>query len=231
MRRENTADVLKEKKLILVLDLDNTLLHSVEDGSLSSEDEYLIQLREFVEDDRDRSVFRWSGMVTKLRPRVRAFLKQASAMYDMYVYTMGSREYASQMTEFLDPEGVYFKNKVLSREDCTAPNQKGLDVVLGEERAVVIIDDSRTVWRRHTRNQIEIKAYHFFGPKRPILDFDGNPLSDTEELESKHSALDNALGYLKRIHWLFFRGARYHDNSDGDVRRVLLRIADEMQQE
>ncbi|XP_020276085.1 RNA polymerase II C-terminal domain phosphatase-like 4 [Asparagus officinalis] len=206
LRREHTERVLKEKKLMLILDLDNTLLHSTNSSNFSSEDQHLMQLMGSLEGKRDRSIFRWKDMVIKLRPNARAFLKEASNMYDMYIYTMGTREYATQMAEFLDPEGVYFKNKILSREDCTTAKQKGLDVVLGEERAIVILDDTRSVWGRHISNQIEIPRYYFFGPRRPV----------------RCSALDVSLEILRRIHCIFFGLAYYADFSCSDVRRILL---------
>ncbi|ONK61381.1 uncharacterized protein A4U43_C08F29320 [Asparagus officinalis] len=229
LRQENTKKILKEKKLMLILDLDNTLLHSVRDGDLSSEDERLMQMRESSEDERGRSVFRWRGMATKLRPHVRSFLKEASKMFDMYIYTMACREYALQIAEFLDPEGVYFENKILSSEDCTRPRRKGLDVVLGEEKAMVIVDDNDKVWGKHVMNQIDIKRYHFFGPKRPLFDLDGNALSEMEELESKESELARCLELLRCIHWLFFNPVNHADFYDSDVRQILMDIKDEVE--
>ncbi|XP_020243503.1 RNA polymerase II C-terminal domain phosphatase-like 4 [Asparagus officinalis] len=203
LRQENTKKILKEKKLMLILDLDNTLLHSVRDGDLSSEDERLMQMRESSEDERGRSVFRWRGMATKLRPHVRSFLKEA--------------------------KGVYFENKILSSEDCTRPRRKGLDVVLGEEKAMVIVDDNDKVWGKHVMNQIDIKRYHFFGPKRPLFDLDGNALSEMEELESKESELARCLELLRCIHWLFFNPVNHADFYDSDVRQILMDIKDEVE--
>lgn len=84
-------------------------------------------------------------MLTKLRPFVRTFLEEASNMFEMYIYTMGERSYALQMASLLDPEKVYFRSGVISKDDSTQKHQKGLDVVLGQENAVLILDDTESV--------------------------------------------------------------------------------------
>ncbi|KAJ0089878.1 hypothetical protein Patl1_14497 [Pistacia atlantica] len=84
-------------------------------------------------------------MMTKLRPFVQTFLKEASNMFEMYICTMGDRPYALQMAQLLDPSRVYFGTRVISRDDGTQRHEKGLDVVLGHENAVVILDDTENV--------------------------------------------------------------------------------------
>ena len=84
-------------------------------------------------------------MVTKLRPFVHDFLKEASNLFEMYIYTMGERSYALEMANLLDPGMVYFNSKVIAQGDCTTRHQKGLDVVLGQESAVLILDDTESV--------------------------------------------------------------------------------------
>ena len=84
-------------------------------------------------------------MFTKLRPYVRTFLKEACDMFEMYIYTMGERSYALEMAKLLDPEKVYFSSRVIAQDDSTQRHQKGLDVVLGQESAVLILDDTEPV--------------------------------------------------------------------------------------
>ena len=85
------------------------------------------------------------NMMTKLRPFVHTFLKEASEMFEMYIYTMGDRPYALEMAKLLDPSREYFNARVISRDDGTQRHQKGLDVVLGQESAVLILDDTENV--------------------------------------------------------------------------------------
>lgn len=98
-------------------------------------------------DDPDRSLFKLDSMhmLTKLRPFVHNFLKEASSIFEMYVYTMAERSYAMEIVKLLDPGKVYFDSKVITQADCTQRHQKGLDVVLGAESIVVILDDTEAV--------------------------------------------------------------------------------------
>lgn len=84
-------------------------------------------------------------MWTKLRPYVHRFLEEASKFFEMYVYTMGERMYALAMARLLDPSGRFFGERVISQGDSTLRTAKNLDVVLGAESAVVILDDTEGV--------------------------------------------------------------------------------------
>lgn len=66
-------------------------------------------------------------------------------MYEMYVYTMGEKIYALAMARLLDPTGRLFGDRIISQLDSTKRNTKDLDVVLGAESAVVILDDTEMV--------------------------------------------------------------------------------------
>lgn len=81
-------------------------------------------------------------MLTKLRPFVHSFLKEAYSMYEMHIYTMAEQSYALEMAKLLDPTGMYFGDRIISQSDCTKRHQKGLDVVVGAENAVLILDDT-----------------------------------------------------------------------------------------
>lgn len=84
-------------------------------------------------------------MMTKLRPFVRSFLREAHNFFELYIYTMGDRPYALAMAKLLDPRREYFGDRIISRDDGTVKHQKGLDVVLGQESAVLILDDTENV--------------------------------------------------------------------------------------
>jgi len=58
---------------------------------------------------------------------------------------MGERIYASTVVQLLDPTGRLFGDRVISQLDSTRRNTKDLDVVLGAESAVVILDDTEGV--------------------------------------------------------------------------------------
>lgn len=83
----------------------------------------------------------------------------------MHLYTMGNKSYASEMAKLLDPKGVLFAGRVISRGDDgdTADGDdrvsktKDLEGVLGMESSVVIIDDSIRVWPHNKLNLIVVE--------------------------------------------------------------------------
>ncbi|CAA2966340.1 RNA polymerase II C-terminal domain phosphatase-like 4, partial [Olea europaea subsp. europaea] len=93
------------------------------------------------------SLFRLDSMhiMTKLRPFANTFLNEASNLFEMYIYTMGERADALDLVKLLDPGDIYFHSRVIAQGDGTQKYQKGLDVVLGQESAVLILDDAEAV--------------------------------------------------------------------------------------
>lgn len=73
------------------------------------------------------------------------FLEEASKLFEMYIYTMGKRSYALEMADLLDPGNKYFHSRIIARGDCIKRCQKSLDIVLGQESAVLILDDTKAV--------------------------------------------------------------------------------------
>ncbi|KAK9669778.1 hypothetical protein RND81_13G153900 [Saponaria officinalis] len=223
LRDADVRTLLSRKKLHLVLDLDHTLLNSTRLDDISLEEEYLHSRVDSLQDISKGSLFRLDmmRMMTKLRPFVRNFLQEASNMFEMHIYTMGERAYAIEMAKLLDPENVYFNSRVISQADCTQRHQKGLDVVLGQESAVLILDDTEAVWQKHKDNLLLMERYHFFSSSCRQFQHHYKSLS---ELKSDENELDGALatvlGVLKKIHAQFFDPGNGDDYAARDVRQV-----------
>ncbi|KAH8481832.1 hypothetical protein H0E87_029350 [Populus deltoides] len=222
LRNTDMKNLLRHKKLYLILDLDHTLLNSTQLMHMTLDEEYLNGQTDSLQDVSKGSLFMLSSMqmMTKLRPFVRTFLKEASQMFEMYIYTMGDRAYALEMAKLLDPGREYFNAKVISRDDGTQRHQKGLDVVLGQESAVLILDDTENAWMKHKDNLILMERYHFFASSCHQFGFNCKSLSEqkTDESESE-GALASILKVLRKIHQIFFE--ELEENMDGrDVRQV-----------
>ncbi|XP_038972761.1 RNA polymerase II C-terminal domain phosphatase-like 4 [Phoenix dactylifera] len=233
LRKEDLKNLLREKKLILILDLDHTLLNSTRLADVSLEEEYLLRQADSIKDDPKRSLFKLDAMhmLTKLRPFVHTFLKEASSMFEMYIYTMAERSYALEIAKLLDPEKVYFNSKVISQADCTQRHQKGLDVVLGAENIVLILDDTEFVWQKHKENLILMERYHFFSSSCRQFGFNAKSLSELKKDERESDgALATILNVLKCTHQMFFDPVLGTDLSSGDVRQVLKKIRREILQ-
>ncbi|KAK3437943.1 hypothetical protein EUGRSUZ_C02587 [Eucalyptus grandis] len=230
LRKTDMKNLLRYKKLYLILDLDHTLLNSTSLAHISSDEEHLRGKVDSREDVSKGSLFILEHMhtMTKLRPFVRTFLKEASEMFEMYIYTMGDRSYALEMAKLLDPKREYFHERVISRDDGTQRHQKGLDVVLGQESYVLILDDTEQAWTKHKDNLLLMERYHYFASSCQQFGFSCKSLSEMETDENEgDGALATVIGVLKRVHTIFFH--ELEDELAGrDVRQVLKTLRKEV---
>ncbi|KAL8526023.1 hypothetical protein ACS0TY_015300 [Phlomoides rotata] len=165
-------------------------------------------------------------LMTKLRPLVRTFLKEASDLFQMCIYTMGDRRYALQMAKLLDPENIYFNCRIISRDDCTVKNQKSLDLVLGHENATIVVDDTKMMWEKHKENLIEVGRYDYFASKCKNRKSFSEERCDESESNGQLAAV---LEILKGVHSLFFDGENEVNLEDRDVREVLKTFKNKIQ--
>lgn len=231
LRDKDFKDLLfHRRKLYLVLDLDHTLLNSARLCDIKEEEAYLSQ-RDALPDALKTSLFRLDRMhmMTKLRPFVHTFLEEACSLFEMYIYTMGERPYALEMAKLLDPGDKYFHSRIIAQNDCTQKYQKGLDIVLGQESAVLILDDTESVWKEHKDNLILMDRYHFFASSCKNFGFNCGSLSQrrTDESETE-GALPTVLKILQQVHSLFFDKGRKDNLEDRDVRQVLKTVRKEV---
>ncbi|KAF8765749.1 hypothetical protein HU200_008255 [Digitaria exilis] len=227
LRGADLKNLLRERKLVLILDLDHTLINSTKLQDISSAENDLGIRTAASKDDPDKSIFTLDSMqmLTKLRPFVRRFLKEASNMFEMYIYTMGDKAYAIEIAKLLDPSNVYFPSKVISNSDCTQRHQKGLDVILGAESVAVILDDTEYVWQKHKENLILMERYHYFASSCRQFGFGVKSLSESMQDERESDgALATVLNVLKRIHAIFFDTAVETNLSSRDVRQVIKKV-------
>ncbi|KAL1176065.1 hypothetical protein V6Z11_A04G133200 [Gossypium hirsutum] len=229
-RIEEQKKMFAARKLCLVLDLDHTLLNSAKFIEVDPVHEEILRKKE--EQDREkpqRHLFRFHhmGMWTKLRPGIWNFLEKASKLYELHLYTMGNKLYATEMAKVLDPKGVLFAGRVISRGDDgdpfdgdeRVPRSKDLEGVLGMESSVVIIDDSMRVWPHNKLNLIVVERYTYFPCSRRQFGLLGPSLLEIDHDERpEDGTLASSLAVIERIHQNFFS----HQNLDDlDVRNIL----------
>jgi RNA polymerase II C-terminal domain phosphatase-like 3/4 len=104
-------------------------------------------------------------MITKLSPFVRTLLKETSHMFQMHIYTTGTRAYALRMAELLDPGKEYFfssSSRIISCYDHSSRGQnKCLHLVRGcEDSNILILDDTQEAWAKESQdNLIVMRRY------------------------------------------------------------------------
>ncbi|KAJ0666661.1 putative protein-serine/threonine phosphatase [Helianthus annuus] len=226
-RMTEQKKMFADRKLCLVLDLDHTLLNSAKFSEIEPVHDEMLRKKE--EQDRDkphRHLFRFPhmGMWTKLRPGIWNFLEKASKLYELHLYTMGNKLYATEMAKVLDPKGVLFNGRVISKGDDGDnvdgdPKSKDLEGVLGMESVVVIIDDSIRVWPHNKLNLIVVERYIYFPCSRRQFGLPGPSLLEIDHDERpEDGTLASSLAVIEKIHQLFFLEKSL---DDADVRNIL----------
>lgn len=109
MEKENVKRLLHNKKLSLILDLDQTIVHASCDPRISQWKNE--EIRQFTL-PKSPTVY-----YIKLRPGLKKFLKEIEGLFDLHIYTMGTKDYAKAVAKEMDPEGKLFKERILSRDE------------------------------------------------------------------------------------------------------------------
>ncbi|EPQ28997.1 uncharacterized protein PFL1_03287 [Pseudozyma flocculosa PF-1] len=188
---ETTTHLLAHRKLALVVDLDQTIIHATVDPTVGDwmRDESNPNFHAL----SDVGIFKLgidgkaaSGVAVgdavrqtihaaaadddaagcwyyvKPRPGLDSFLRSLSQRYELHVYTMGTRSYADCVCRLVDPDGSFFGNRILSRDENGSLVQKSLSRLFPVDTSmVVIIDDRADVWK-WSPNLVKVVPYDFF---------------------------------------------------------------------
>ncbi|XP_016355208.1 RNA polymerase II subunit A C-terminal domain phosphatase-like [Sinocyclocheilus anshuiensis] len=153
--REDQQRLHRNRKLVLMVDLDQTLIHTTEQHCqrMSNKGIFHFQLG------------RGEPMLhTRLRPHCKDFLEKIAKLYELHVFTFGSRLYAHTIAGFLDPEKKLFSHRIMSRDECIDPFSKTgnlRNLFPCGDSMVCIIDDREDVWK-FAPNLITVKKYIYF---------------------------------------------------------------------
>ncbi|KAI8641304.1 hypothetical protein BD408DRAFT_483510 [Parasitella parasitica] len=162
IQKQDEARLLKARKLSLIVDLDQTILHAAWEPHIAE----WVDKHKQQGDSRakDMSTFTLDGSkyTIKLRPGTIKFLKEMSKLYEMHVYTMGTRAYAKAITAVIDPSMELFQDRILTRDENGSLTKKRLDRLFpADQSKVVVLDDRADVWD-YSPNLIQIKPYEYF---------------------------------------------------------------------
>ncbi|XP_075188117.1 CTD nuclear envelope phosphatase 1 [Anomaloglossus baeobatrachus] len=146
------------KKKVLVLDLDETLIHSHHDGVLrptvrpGTPPDFILKV---VIDKHPVRFF------VHKRPHVDFFLEVVSQWYELVVFTASMEIYGSAVADKLDNNRGVLRRRFY-RQHCTlelGSYIKDLSVVHSDLSSVVILDNSPGAYRSHPDNAIPIKSW------------------------------------------------------------------------
>ncbi|KAK4208082.1 RNA polymerase II subunit A C-terminal domain phosphatase [Rhypophila decipiens] len=173
VRTEETLQrrLLQSRKLSLVVDLDQTIIHACIDPTVGEWQrdptnpnyESVKNVKTFQLEDGPRGVARGCWYYIKMRPGLEEFLQRISTMYELHVYTMGTRAYAQNVARIVDPNRKLFGNRVISRDENGNMYAKSLQRLFPVSTdMVLIIDDRADVWPNNRTNLIKVSPYEFF---------------------------------------------------------------------
>lgn len=161
--------LLASRRLSLVVDLDQTIIHATVDPTVAEWQEdkdnpnhdAVKDVRSFQLVD-DGPGMRGCWYYIKLRPGLEEFLKKISTLFELHIYTMGTRAYAQNVANIVDPDRKIFGDRILSRDESGSLTAKNLQRLFPvDTKMVVIIDDRGDVWK-WSDNLIRVLPYDFF---------------------------------------------------------------------
>ncbi|KAI6709160.1 hypothetical protein JHW43_008319 [Diplocarpon mali] len=181
--------LLKHRKLSLVVDLDQTIIHACIEPTVgewqrdktSPNYEAVKDVKAFqLNDDGPRGLASGCWYYIKMRPGLADFLAKVSELYELHVYTMGTRAYAMNIAKIVDPDKKLFGDRIISRDENGNVTAKSLARLFPvDTKMVVIIDDRADVWPNNRQNLIKVVPYDFF---LGIGDINSSFLPKREEL-------------------------------------------------
>lgn len=128
---DDTRRLLEDRKLVLLVDLDQTVIHTTNDNVPNNiKGIYHFQLY--------GPTSPWYH--TRLRPGTPEFLERMSKYYELHICTFGARNYAHMIAQLLDPEGKFFSHRILSRDECFNATSKtdNLKLVCSAKKKCII---------------------------------------------------------------------------------------------
>ena len=157
LNKANTTS--KNNKKILILDLDETLVHSLfqpekADNNIIKPDIYL----KIFFNNKFQEIFVYK------RPYLDLFLKEMKKIYNIYVFTASIEKYAKPLLDKLDKNNLIIKK--FYRENCLLSegkyikdlNSLNLNIKLKD---VIIIDNNPFSYKFNKNNGIPIKSWHY----------------------------------------------------------------------
>lgn len=174
--KEEEENVVKKyldnKKLILLLDIDNTILHA--SNFEITKDEY----------ENLKKIYDWEityitipllghmkthpvkqKIFLKFRPMLKSFLENLKNKYEIYIYTQGTVDYAQEIIKYINDtfDYNYFSNdRLVARTGLHWENKSIKKIFPTTEDMVVILDDRVDVWQQNKDNLINLVPYYFF---------------------------------------------------------------------
>ena len=154
----NESDInINSTKKTLILDLDETLVHSsfkpiIYNNTFYSPDLFL--------------TINFQGNIHKVyvlkRPFLQEFLNEMNKIYNIMIFTASVKEYANPLLDILDKENVIKKR--FYREHCVFKGGKyikNLEVIKQDLKDIILVDNNPISYSLNKNNGIPIKSWYY----------------------------------------------------------------------
>eukprot|EP01125_Pyxidicula_operculata_P006619 TRINITY_DN2284_c1_g1_i2.p1 TRINITY_DN2284_c1_g1~~TRINITY_DN2284_c1_g1_i2.p1 ORF type:complete len:629 (-),score=173.96 TRINITY_DN2284_c1_g1_i2:156-2042(-) len=166
IQKAHEEKLLKERKLCLILDLDLTVLHAVRADHLYNFDPEKYKAKIYSLEGIEYYTY-----YVKFRPYVEQFLEEIKDLYEIHVYTMSTRQYATSVVGIMDKmiedgKRAMFGNsrtgfRLLTRDENSSSVKDLRTIFPHGDDIAVILDDREDVWESSLNNLIQIHPYTF----------------------------------------------------------------------
>ena len=220
------TNLLKERKLILICDLDDTLISSIyldDNYSNSNFDESIVVASTETQINNKH-------IHIKLRPYLTDFLEKMSKIFELHLMSTGKEIHVKRCLDVIDPSRKYFGDRIISRENIVKSKNKAKtkeEMFDGCSNIIICLDDNLDVWN-HSPTVINIKPLNYFYSLKLIKRRFANKerlkiyIKDYFGCLEMHSEDNNLLtlqSLLKEYHEDFFK---VFDEGNSDKTRIML---------
>jgi len=155
MSRTHLPPTRHDHRMLLVLDMDETLLHASVQPPSSYDAKFTVAMG-----NQGIDVF------VNFRPYLHEFLNACSRHFEVAVFTASISDYANQVLDYVDPERRHIHHR-LYRDHCTEVDGtyvKDLSLLARPLNRITIVDNSPAAYSFHPENAIAIASW--FDDKR-----------------------------------------------------------------
>ena len=150
----STADAenkRKNRKLYLLLDLDETLIVA---KNLEKEPSHVPVGKPIVV--QGRSTLRFDLIE---RPGLQHFLREVSKLFVVFMYTMGDEAYVRAVLDVIDPHGKNFAGGIACWKESEGRHHKYIERVVCDRSMALVVDDMMDYWTEDMPNFILTRRF------------------------------------------------------------------------